>query len=483
MSTNNGSKVLKTSIIYVLVSLLNKGIGIITIPLFTRLLTTAEMGTVTTWISWMTILTPITSMSLMAGSLYIAMNEFADKRDEYQSSVLSLSTISSIICFILYLIFHNMLNKLFTLSTPLMIFMFIYLIFSPALEMWMLRQRYEYNTKKMAIVTLVSNILASIVALLLVFIFKNSSYNLGNLRLYGTYAVMGIFGIIFYINIIKKGKVLFNKNYWVFGLSISLPLIIHTLAKNVLDISDRLMISIYCGKDVVGIYGTIYSMSTMALIIWMAINNAFIPYLYDKLTKNNAEEVKDIRKMSNIMILLYAVACIVLTIMAPEIVKILTTEQYYEAIYIIPPVAAGIFLTCVYNLFANVILFHKKSIGVMFATIIAAVTNVLLNAIFIPKFGYIAAAYTTLIAYVVLSIFQGVIMVKVHRKPLYNIKIITVISIIVVSVCLICNVLYKITIIRYLIIFIVIIIALLNKNKIIDLLKKIIVKHEEKRIG
>ncbi len=470
MSINNNSKLLKTSIIYVLVSLVNKGIGIITVPLFTRLLTTEEMGTATTWISWMTILMPITSMSLITGSLYIAMNEFVDKRDEYQSSVLSLSTISSVLCLIIYIIFHDILNKLFTLSTPLMIFMFIYLIFSPALDMWTLRQRYEYNTKKMAIVTLTSNVLASIVAVLLVIRLKNSSYNLGDLRIYGTYAIMGMFGIFFYIRILRKGKIIFNKDYWKFGLTISIPLIFHTLAKNVLDISDRLMISIYCGKDDVGIYGTIYSISTLALIVWTAINNAFIPYLYEKLGKDNYESTKDICKISYIMIILYAIACIGLTAIAPEIVKILTTDQYYGAIYIIPPVAAGIFLTCIYNLFANVILFYKKSIGVMFATIIAAIANVLLNAIFIPKFGYIAAAYTTLFAYIILSILQGFIMVKVHKKPLYNMKSITIISCLVVLICLLFNSLYKFSIIRYCIILIILTTMFVCKNKIINLL-------------
>lgn len=473
MSLNNESKVLKASIVYILVSLINKGIGIITVPIFTRLLTTSEMGIVTTWISWMTILTPITSMSLVTSSLYIAMNEFADKRDEYQSSVLSLSTISSILCLVVYLIFHNTLDKLFTLSTPLMIFMFVYLIFSPALDMWMLRQRYEYKTKKMAIVTLVSNLSASIIALLLVLKFQNSSYNLGNLRIYGTYGILGLFGIIFYIKIIIKGKVLFNKQYWIFGLSISLPLIIHTLAKNILDVSDKSMISMYCGKEAVGIYGTIYSISTLSLIVWTAINNAFIPYLYDKLAKEDSKNVKDICKVSYMMIILYAIACIGLTAIAPEIVKILTTEEYYEAIYVIPPVAAGIFLTCVYNLFANIILFHKKSVGVMIATVIAALTNIILNAIWIPKFGYIAAAYTTLIAYIILSVFQGIIMVKVHRKPLYNMKIITIISSVVIFICLIFNLFYKNTTIRYCIIIFMFIVVIFYRNKIINLLKTI----------
>ena len=452
MENSRKNNVLSASIIYVIVSLVNKGIGIITIPIFTRLLSASEMGVVSIWTSWLLMITPIATLSLMTGSFYIAMNQYPKERDKYQSSVLFLSTVSSITCFILYFIFKDLLNKLFTLDTGLMVFMFVYLVLSPSMDIWLLRKRYEYETKKMAIVSLISSLLSSIVALLLVIILKDKNYNLGNVRVYGTYGILAIFSLFFYILIIKKGKVLFDKNYWRFGLSISIPLIFHSLAKNILDVSDKSMISFYCGKEAVGIYGTVYSISTLSLIVWTAINNAFVPYLFESLSSEKDDDIKNIGKASYIMIGIYAVVCLGLTMIAPEIVRLLTTDSYYEAIYIIPPVAAGIFLTCVYNLFANVILFHKKSTGVMVGTIIAAVTNVVLNAIFIPIFGYIAAAYTTLTAYVVLSIIQGIIMINVHKKPLYNMKIIFILSFFVIGICLSFTILYKKTIIRYIVI-------------------------------
>lgn len=42
--------------------------------------------------------------------------------------------------------------------------------------------------------------------------------------------------------------------------------------------------------------------------------------------------------------LLYAGVAVLLTYLAPEIVRILAPEEYYEAIYIMPPIAAGVFL-------------------------------------------------------------------------------------------------------------------------------------------
>lgn len=472
----NESKEFKASIVYVIVGFINKGIGIITVPVFTRLLTTEEMGTVTTWISWMTILLPIASLSVASSSLIIAMNKFKTSRDQYESSTLCLSTLSSLICAIVYFLFRKQLNSLFTLTTPLMLFMILYLTFSPGMEMWMVRQRYEYNIKNMAIVTLISNLSSALIGVIFVLLLNNSGINLGNVRIYAAYTILILFGVFFYFKILKTGRTVYNSEYWKFALKVSVPLIFHTLAKNILDVSDRTMISMYCGKSAAGIYGTIYSISSLSLIVWNSINNAFIPYLYERLETNSKNDVAIIKKIANIVLLVYAVACIGLTAIAPEIVHILTTEDYYDAVYIIPALSAGIFLTSVYNLFADVILYHKKSTIVMCATIVATIVNVILNTIFIQLIGYQAAAYTTLVSFIVLAISQYVAMKKVHKKDLYNVKFMFIISTLVLIACISFNFVYNYTIIRYLIIVAILVCVLLFwknvKSTMIKLRKK-----------
>lgn len=467
------SKEVKASIIYVIVGFINKGIGIITVPVFTRLLTTEEMGTVTTWISWMTILLPIASLSLSSSSLIIAMNEFRTSRDQYESSTLCLSTLSSLICAIVYFLFRKQLNSLFTLTTPLMFFMILYLAFSPAMEMWMVRQRYEYNIKNMTIVTLASNLSAAIIGVIFVLLLNDSGKDLGKVRIYATYTILIAFGIFFYFRILKTGRTIYNSKYWKFALKVSVPLIFHTLAKNILDVSDRTMISMYCGKSAAGIYGTIYSISSLSLIVWNSINNAFVPYLYERLETDSKDSVVTIKKITNIVLIVYAVACIGLTAIAPEIVHILTTEDYYDAVYIIPALSAGIFLTSVYNLFADVILYHKKSTIVMCATIIATVVNVILNAIFIQLIGYQAAAYTTLVSFIILAVAQGVAMRKIHKKDLYNVKFVLMISVVVLVGCMSFNFIYNYTVIRYVITVVILAGLLLSWKKVKGVMVKL----------
>ena len=233
------------------------------------------------------------------------------------------------------------------------------------------------------------------------------------------------------------------------------------------------MISFYCGKDESGIYGILYQISSLSLIIWAAINNAFTPFLFEKLDKKDKCETKKIAQISTGIILIYGFFSIIMTAVAPEIVFFLTNKQYFAAVYIIPPIAAGVFLTCIYNLFANIILYHKKTVGIMIATLFAAFINVGLNAIYIPKYGFQAAAYTTLIAFVVLSILQGVGMHYIHKEQLYEIKKITLISVVVICVCLSFNFVYSNWILRFVLIFLLFIIAILFRTKIIGVILQI----------
>ena len=109
----------------------------------------------------------------------------------------------------------------------------------------------------------------------------------------------------------------------------------------------------------------------------------------------------------------------------------------------------------------------------MLASIVAAIINIILNIIFIPLFGYIAAAYTTLIGYIGLSIMHYIFMKKVEKNKIYDIKFITMISLVLIILSFIIMVLYKYIIIRYLIIIIIISLVIISKKRILYIMKKL----------
>ena len=99
-------------------------------------------------------------------------------------------------------------------------------------------------------------------------------------------------------------------------------------------------------------------------------------------------------------------------LIGPEIILLMGGNKYIEAINVLPPVVVGFVFQFIYSLYVNIEFYHKKQKDIAFATIIAAVINIGLNAFFIPKYGYVAAAYTTLAGYIVLFIIH---FYNVHR--------------------------------------------------------------------
>ncbi len=468
----------KASIVYTISSLLSSGLAIITIPIFTRLMSAEQIGIVNLFTSWNSTLDVFVTLALTSGGFAVAMKEFQDDRDRYMSSVLILTTFMALLLIIVYIIFQKTIMNFIGLQNSLIVLMLVGFIFTPARDFFLARQRYEYKYKLAGVITISSSIIASLFSVLAVIIAnKNNIENLGKIRIFSTYLVLYVVAAILWVAILIRGHGQVKLEYWKFSLALSIPLIGNSIASQILGISDRVMISKIAGNSFVGIYSILYSASSISLIVWQSINNSFIPFLFEGIGKEN-QRLK-IKRVSLQIVAVYSVVAVSLTLIAPEIIRLLATKEYYDAIYIMPPIAAGIFLTSIHNIYANVILYYKKSMYIMIATILAAFTNVILNYFGIHKFGYIAAAYTTLIANIVLAITQGVVSRKIHflfskeKKSIYNDIALFILSLITVLVCLLCVPLYKYFILRYFIVLMICVFAFLFRNKIVMVLKRI----------
>lgn len=94
---------------------------------------------------------------------------------------------------------------------------------------------------------------------------------------------------------------------------------------------------------------------------------------------------------------------LVVDILAPEVVAILAPGEYSEAMTLVPVIAASVFFMFMYSYCSNIEFYYEKTGLAAVASVLAAVLNVILNAVFIPLFGYRAAGYTTLACYVALG--------------------------------------------------------------------------------
>ncbi len=258
--------------------------------------------------------------------------------------------------------------------------------------------RYEYRYREnilISVITCAGTIFFSITLMLL---FKDRRY-VG--KILGTLLPTFLMGIVFYIRLLRKGRKFYDKEYWKYALRIGLPMIPHAFSLMLLAQVDRLMVKDICGSSASGLYVFGYSFATLLSIFTNAIGQAYLPWFNDSLSVGNREQIRRIQKK---LVLLGCFLTIGFITVAPEALMIMSprAKDYWVAKYVVVPVALGTLAQYFYTNYVNVELFYKKTPIIAISSSAAAVINYILNSIFIPRFGYIAAAFTTLASYVLL---------------------------------------------------------------------------------
>lgn len=442
----------KSAIVYLFATVFTRGLAIITTPIFTRIMTTDQVGMVNLYSSWYSMITVVSTLALTSGGFSIALREFEKERDQYVSSVLSLTSIVAIGLALVYSFSITFWNDVTGLPTHLMLLLLFGLLVAPARDFWLSRQRFEYRYKLSGTLTVFSAIFASGLAVAAVLYANNIGYSdIASVRLFANYFIIYGVAFIIWLSIFWQGRCFYSSKYWRFSLQLSLPLIGYSIASQILSVSDRMMISKMVGNSAVGIYGTLYTVSSLSLMVWMAINSSFEPYLYQNMENPKSK----IKKLSMSMLGMYSLAAILLVYLAPEIVRILATEEYYKGIYIMPPVAGGVYFIAVSNLYSDILVYLKRTKLIMVSAAIAATLNVILNYIMIEMYGYMAAAYTTLLSYVVMAVLLSIWANREFKKHItevdfvYDNKLILAMSIVTLVISLFAISVYDYVIVRY----------------------------------
>ncbi|MCC8164130.1 MAG: oligosaccharide flippase family protein [Lachnospiraceae bacterium] len=421
----------RTMIAIAAASFFQSGMKLIFVPVFTRILTTSEYGVTTLFESLQTTLGTITMLSLSTSVYNRGMQEFKKDRDTFTSSLLVLSNLCTLVTALFIFIFWDSLKDLIGLKWQYMVIMFANFLFLPAYNFWVARQKFEYRYRGMLAVTVFINLFSPIVGIIMVL---GNSDDPAFAKIIGSEIVLLIayIPIYFYIMRGSRGKV--KRKYISYGLKFNLPLVPHYASQQILSSCDRIMIAYLIDSASAGIYGLSYQVSTVIRVLWSAINAVLVPWEYDKI---EAEKTEDIRKMTRFLIILYALFCVALMFVAPEMIRIFAPSSYHEGIYIMAPVTAGVFFSGLYSLFAILEFYYKKNIYVMIASCISAISNIILNWIFIPIYGYQAAAYTTLACYALYAMLHAFNLKRLKIDYFYDMKAIGLLSVAVILISLI----------------------------------------------
>ncbi len=464
-------KQVKATIWFVACQAVQSGCKFLAMPLLVRLLTTEQYGIYSVFLSWLQIITLFATLNLHGGVFNNAMYKYPARRNSYTAASQSLSAVCTLTCFAVYLLFHGTWDRFLGIRPLYIILIFVQLLFTESFFVWAGKQRYEYRYVSLLIYTALLAVLYMALPVISASIFPQEK-RLTAVIVSGVFVQVAVgFGFMVYNYI--KGKTFYNREFWSYSLRFNIPLIPHYLSGIVLGQADRVMIKRYIGAAEAGIYSFTYNISLVINIITTSVNNAIIPYTYEKLKRRDYE---NLRRITFFLLLVVGGMCLAFSAVAPELLKVFATAEYYDAVYLVPVISLSSYFTFLYCLFGNVEFFFEANRFITMASIIGAVVNVALNYLLMPVFGYYAAGYTTLFCYILFSVGHYVFMRIVCRRKLdgdriYNGAAILLLSVIFVLSAFGMMAIYDYPAIRYGIIVAVMIVCFLGRRKIIEMVK------------
>lgn len=432
----------KASLALMLTEILSKGFAILTAPIYTRLMSQTEYGVTTLFFSWYDILVIFTGLCLCKGVFNNGMLEFKGDRNRFTFSLSALACLSSAVIGTGVMLYCKYVDNFLNLPLDLLFFMFLLLFAEEAMAIWCVRQRFEFKYKALTAVNLSLAVTSPILGIVCILLFpgaKSYAWIIGGKILY----LLANFFFLLYNGI--KAKFQVRPSYWGYALKFNLPLIPHYLSLHVLNHMDRIQIASICSEAHAAIYTVAYSGASVVKLFWQGINASLIPWTYEQCEKKQFQRIADLTK---ILIALYGLICLIFMFLAPELMLILAPESYSGGIYIIPSVIAGVFFSALYYIFANVVYYYKKPKYVMLGSVLSAVANVTLNAIFIPRYGYLAAGYTTMVSYFLQVVIDYLALHRIMGRDIYDMKFIWGFSACMVAIACSLSFVYTLTWLR-----------------------------------
>lgn len=462
-SYKNASVVFKASIWFMAVTIIDKGISVLTQPVINRLLTVDEVGICGVYTSWYSIFSIFATFNLFCGVLEVYITKYTKNKKEIIASFCTLSLLISLVFWGLMLCFSGVFSKMLGLKKIYLVIMALGVTSDAVISFWSVPKRFEYSYKIYSVVIVGLFAVKSCLSIVGAY-FLRSDRILG--RLLGMVLPAVIVAVILLFIILRNVEVRSYTKYWKQGALFNLPLIPHYLATILLSSSDRIMIQKITNENDAGLYTVAYSYASLALIVFSALNNSYTPMAMKSIKEKTYKKLADV---TDIIILLSVLFSVFMMLLAPEGLYILGDKKYLPALDIVPVLITGIFLSTSYCIFSNVEFVYEKNKMIFPITLAGTLVNIILNLILIPVCGYKAAAYTTFIGYLVIALAHYFVSRKIIGKDIYNIKKICVfIAILFVSTYAVVLLYHVNNFVRYAIILLLLIlvcvIGVKNKN-------------------
>ena len=317
------------------------GINFFTIPVFTRLLGAENFGVVSVYTTWMQVLTIVMGLQT-AGTIATArvhVNE--QEHDGYYSSILSLSCLASAVVAGIVVLLMRPISALTELDRRMILFLLMHSFGAYLINFASIKLIQHKQAAANFLISVLTSCCSVGLALWLVSHTKDGA-PLCEGRIIGYSLPHFIIGLSLMTLMFVRGRTGFHRQYWRFCLPLCLPLVLHSLSQIALSHCDILMLQKLLADDAaVGVYSAAFSIAHVINIIYLALNNTWVPLYYDMAKEEKREEI---RLRSGRYLLLFTVLTMGFMLLVPEVYGLLIDASYAAGRRLLPVMTVSFYM-------------------------------------------------------------------------------------------------------------------------------------------
>ena len=482
MKVKFDNKILQAGLGYTIGNYLIKGLAFLTVPLFSRLMSTSDYGIYNTFVASEGIIYVLIGFALHT-SYKSAWYKFVDEKnsrnefDLYVSDTFAFIILNTIVWLFICDLFSDYITDFLSLNRLQLNLLVMYSAATAILACYNAYIGIDYRYKKFIVISSV-NAVANII-LSIIFMYTVMSENRATGRMMGTTLPVVFISSLIICSFFKKELPKSGKKYLKWGLKYSIPIVPNGIGQVILGQFDRIMIHKMVGASSAGVYSFAYNVFGLVNVTAMSLDNVWGPWLFRKMRDKDYESIK---RKSRIYLIIMALFSAIIILISPELVKLLGDVEYWNASYCVIPIIAGGYFNFMCSLPISVEYFYEKTKIIATGTIIAAIINIILNFFFIKEFGYIAAAYTTLVTYIIYFFSHYTITKYIHGNYLFSNKTICQCSFGILFVNIISLIAIKTVTVRWFLAFLLALVLFVEEEREIGMIRKMFGGHNNENI-
>ena len=382
-----------------------RGVTFLLLPIYTNIFSLEDYGIISLIYTFLGFMNVVLHYGLDASLLKHYMPADSEERKTILSNAYGSFLITTILFSLLLIIFRNNVSGLlFGINLPNITLLVVGILFFDVLwSIHVLILRAEERPVYFSIISFL-NVLSTLALNILFVIYLE-------LGIYGVLLsnliTSGVIFLITFPIILKRSSIKsLSLKYWKKMMKFGVPFLPAGIFSMILELSDRYILRYLTDIETVGLYNAGYKLGLLILLIVMGFNMAWQPYFL----KKEKEERKYIADVTTLVFAVLGFLWILLLLWSDTMVKMkfgdfsFFGEQYWEATSIVPIIGLAYVFHAGYLIQLPGVYLLEKTGWIPWVRGLGALSNIILNFLFIPEYGIVGAASATCLSFILMAV-------------------------------------------------------------------------------